>query len=805
MREQQEYFKQQQKYVILYFLQVILQQTDSTSNDTSTIQIKQLVQNYKKSIVSSLSLHLYILILKLIQYNKQYFQTQPLQTNQTDLLLKYSDSVFNSELELQNESDLRFISDLKINRLTLINCDNVNYDQIPSSVKQLIIKNKNEFDLTGIQTVQLQMLVVDKCKNFTLDKNKWEKMEILKLSNELPLSNQVQNLNNQQEEYQEMNLNQLTKLRQLCLKNIKITKFTAGEHITHLDLNYNKLTNIDTCKQMKELVRVNLQHNKIKCINALKSHAKIKELYINNNNIKSIKSLEENLNIEFLDASCNQICIINSLKLLQSLEYLFLNNNNISNISSLEDLIQMKHLEISNNELDDISSLKYLTDMTYLVLNNNLISSIETLDTLVNIETLQLHCNKIKTISTLNTLKYVTNIQIQNNNIYDISVIQELPLLQNFDASSNYIKDVSIIKNCLNLQVLNLENNLISQSPILCPQLQKLNLSNNKILRIENLVETEQIQSINLQSNYICEFQQLLKWKKADFKSICFQNVPDIDYLKLYQFEQLNQQFNQQVNLFVVDLQKQQQLSYKAFKDNYVKHQTEKYKNFQTLYFHKGLNTLGKSLTVQDDKMMLEFGFTQQYENCNRLIFLKCENISLSNPPLNINSLTLNNCNLKSLEGIQIMRTLVILNISDNVIENLDPLGSLINIQYLHANNNKIIYMDAALKLKNLTYINIMYNQISPKQIARITAKQIRQSFLSGQRVMLPKDLFIYRRYKAVNHSNNQLLQMKQRKSIITKYERVKTKYTTMLHENVVKLTIIANMFVHLVYELNLW
>ncbi|CAL6040390.1 leucine-rich_repeat domain-containing protein [Hexamita inflata] len=644
------------------------------------------------------------------------------------------------------------------------------------------------------------MLIVDKCKNFKLDKNKWEEMEILKLSNELPLNNQVQNLNNQREGVYQINLNQLIKLRQLCLKNIKITKFTAGENITHLDLSHNKLTNINTCQQMKELVRVNLQHNKIKCIDALKSNTKIKELFINNNLIQSIQALDENLNLEFLDASCNKICRIDSLKNLQQLEYLFLNNNNINNISSLEDLIQIKHLEISNNILNDISSIKYMTDITILALNNNKITSIEALGTLVNIETLYLHCNKIKTISSLNTLKHVTNIQIQNNKIKDISVIQELPILQGFNASSNKIKDVSTLQNCLNIQVVNLENNLISQIPKLCHQLKMLNLSKNKILSIANLADTEQIQFINLQSNYICEFEQLLKWKKANFEWICFQNILDTDFINQYQFELIK---GQNANKFVADLNTKQQLSYKAFKDNYVQFQTEKYKNIVISQIDN--NKFGKTLSVQDDKMMFEFGFTQQYENCNRLIFIKCENISLSNSPLNVFSLTLNSCHLKSLEGIQTMRILVVLNISDNQIENLDPLSSLVNIKHLFANNNQIIYMDAVLKLKNLTYINIMNNKISPKQIARIIAQNIRQSFLLGQRAMLPKDILIYRRYIAVKHSNNQILQMKQRKNIIVKYKFIKTKYTTRLHENILKLTIIANMFVRFVQELNWW
>ncbi|CAL6074957.1 Leucine-rich_repeat domain superfamily [Hexamita inflata] len=206
-----------------------------------------------------------------------------------------------------------------------------------------------------------------------------------------------------------------------------------------------------------------------------------------------------------------------------------------------------------------------------------------------------------------------------------------------------------------------------------------LNLSENKILSIANLADTEQIQFINLQNNYICEFEQLLKWKKANFEWIGFQNILDVNYITLYQLQLIKGKNSQNAYQFVVDLNTKQQLSYKAFKDNYVQYQTEKYKQFVISYIDRN----GKSLSEQDDKMMFEFGFTQQYENCNRLIFIKCENISLFNSPLNLHSLTLNSYHIKSLEGIQTMRTLVVLNISDNQIENLEIyMRTIINYLY---------------------------------------------------------------------------------------------------------------------------
>jgi Leucine-rich repeat (LRR) protein len=60
------------------------------------------------------------------------------------------------------------------------------------------------------------------------------------------------------------------------------------------------------------------------------------------------------------------------------------------------------------------------------------------------------------------------------------------------------------------------------------------------------------------------------------------------------------------------------------------------------------------------------------------------------------------------------------LNLSDNRIENIDPLEYLINLRELNLANNKVTDISPLFSLENLEFVNLTGNPVQPLQIRKL-------------------------------------------------------------------------------------
>lgn len=75
--------------------------------------------------------------------------------------------------------------------------------------------------------------------------------------------------------------------------------------------------------------------------------------------------------------------------------------------------------------------------------------------------------------------------------------------------------------------------------------------------------------------------------------------------------------------------------------------------------------------------------------------------------------LSMNDCGLSTLSGLENAHGLISLDLSENTIRNLEPLGSLINLQSINLSSNAVTNLSALSGLTNLESLDVSYNVLS--------------------------------------------------------------------------------------------
>lgn len=237
----------------------------------------------------------------------------------------------------------------------------------------------------------IRRLTIASCKDLYLDENSfsnYKNITILAISfctvknyiNFIKKNNKIESL--------KLSNNLITLDRYLFKNNMELIK---------LDLSYNKLTTLDKdlFKNNIKLQVINLSKNKLKILDKdlFKNNINLKELFISDNQLTTLDNdlFKHNIYLEYISAYSNNITTLgkdlfknninlelvslsyNKLKTLDknlfsnniNLEKLYINNNQLESIPlSIFNNINIKELCISNNNIKllptNLKSLKYL-------------------------------------------------------------------------------------------------------------------------------------------------------------------------------------------------------------------------------------------------------------------------------------------------------------------------------------------------------------------------------------------------------------------------------------------------------------
>ena len=275
-----------------------------------------------------------------------------------------------------------------------------------------------------------------------------------------------------------MDLTGLEKAMNLIELNLNSNKIENVEPIrgltslTFLNLNWNKIENIEPLKGLTSLTRLYLEDNKIENIEPLRGLTSLTSLSLNWNKIENIEPLKGLTSLTYLNLTNNKVVNIEPLKGLTNLTALYLYSNKIENVEPLKGLTSLTDLLLHSNKIENIESLKGLTSLTNLYLNSNKIENVEPLRNLTNLKYLYLHENQVESIEPLRALINLIDLGLMYNKIENIEPLRGLINLTGLNLSNNKIENIETLKELIKLKSLSVFNEKIN----VLPNINKFNL-----------------------------------------------------------------------------------------------------------------------------------------------------------------------------------------------------------------------------------------------------------------------------------------------------------------------------------------
>ncbi|CAL6079392.1 leucine-rich_repeat domain-containing protein [Hexamita inflata] len=165
----------------------------------------------------------------------------------------------------------------------------------------------------------------------------------------------------------------------------------------------------------------------------------------------------------------------------------------------------------------------------------------------------------------------------------------------------------------------------------------------------------------------------------------------------------------------------------------------------------------GKTLQINDNCAFMSFDFVDELNSVQNLILVNCPAITFTKVPTKIQQLSLQNCDIGHIGGIQQMTQLTLLQLTINDIKDICVLSYLVNLEELDLSNNKIECITALSSLKKLRILNLTNNLIYDIQ-SLSGLQKLRMLFISQNRVINVFALRFLVDLKELNLSHNRII-----------------------------------------------
>ena len=491
--------------------------------------------------------------------------------------------------------------------------------------------------------------------------------EIYRDEMEKILELRISNINTKEIPLDLTGLEKAINLRKLELDGNKIENIEPLRGLTNLTilyLHYNKLENIELLRGLTSLTSLSLNRNKIENIEPLKGLTNLTSLYLNDNKIENIEPLKGLTNLKYLSLENNKIENIEPLKGLTNLTSLNLENNKIENIEPLKGLTTLTGLSLSTNKIENIEPLKVLTNLITLYLSNNKIENIEVLKGLTNLTRLDLYHEEINVSPNTNKFNLPV-LKKYNGEILDIVQASNGLLRKNSDETYSFTREVTEV------QTVNVGIGIFSEDP-------KTDANWNA----NDPIYILKIDPQNIQREVV--------------------NIPDQD-LKNFLLKYFKKPDNER---------KKNSYEYylKLSNTNYIKpsNENEIYKDEMEKILELRAEIINKKETAMD-LTGLEKAINLRYLN---LGLNKIENVEPLKGLTSLTQLYLGYNKIENIEPLRELTNLTSLYLGTNKIENVEPLRGLTNLKYLSLEQNKIENIEPLMGLTKLTDLHLEQNKI---------------------------------------------------------------------------------------------
>ncbi|CAL6089062.1 leucine-rich_repeat domain-containing protein [Hexamita inflata] len=572
------------------------------------------------------------------------------------MLQKYAPLVINKMLIINNNQelcDIKFTELMNIDTLFVVECYNLNLEQASTNLLKLVINMCSIQNISGLENMTSII-------ELSLRGNKISEIVVL---------------------------SKISTLQKLDLAQNNIISTQGLENLTQLtdvDLSNNNITDISSLKSMKQLKSINLSKNKIQTAQDLDALINLEVINLSYNNINNIIFVKRMNKLVQLDVSFNQVDNIDVIKNLANIVDLRLDGNRIKLFNALESLSNINWSWYTSEQQTQESDqtrmiikecLKHPVGTNFKFSDNTSLKQLGFIDIFKSQELTIINCPNI---SFENCPHIPINLQINKCGLQTIEGIFQMQQIVQLDIGFNNVRSVSELEALTNLQVLNLQNNDIYRINALSSlkKLKYVNVTNNKIIFSQPL--KQMLGKLIIDNNLV-----------TDNMTLKNQNVPQlVDYQNFLGPNSTEDHVKELTRIIPFDQYYNQQMQQKHFRT--VSNQT---------------------LKIVDEQALTDFGFTSltniqclNIQNCRNvklpacISYLQTDNIVLFNYPevilnkipIQITQLTMNNCNLTNVLGIQNLKQLLYLNLKNNRIISIQQLQQLTNLKQVHIDNNYI-------------------------------------------------------------------------------------------------------------------
>ncbi|CAL6009579.1 Conserved_hypothetical protein [Hexamita inflata] len=318
-------------------------------------------------------------------------------------------------------------------------------------------------------------------------------------------------------------------------------------------------------------------------------------------------------------------------------------------------------------------------DKRLQICNDVQVISIGFLNHFANLQ--ELYIYKCINVSFESALTTVTKLSVVECELESIQGIGQMKQLQFLDLSKNKLKNIDELQQLTNLTNLNLSFNSICNISVLqyLISLQNLSLQNNKIIFIQPVCQLPSLIHLSIRNNVIQDMVQFKNLQAFQYKWVDVQNVlTECDVRNYLGFSVSTKQVTELYSLLITSTDQNEQIQYDAKMINKYKFSVQAQRS-----------KVPDKIVIENDNNLTNFNFIDQIPGVTELHIHHCPNVRFDIVPKNLKILVIKNCGLKSIEGIEQMDKLKMLNLSNNNIVSVQPLKDL-KLKQLLLNQNYI-------------------------------------------------------------------------------------------------------------------
>ncbi|CAL5993916.1 Conserved_hypothetical protein [Hexamita inflata] len=686
--------------------------------------------------------------------------------NKFALVKKYQDAVVNDRLKIENENQLfslafadflkitnleatqcqticfeehsKTITKLKLNKCTFSQNDKItdiynmaqlieldlgfnaleNISELSAlvNVKKLNLQNNAISRISALRELQLTYLNLGNNKVIFLDPVKSMKAEV-HLENNLVVDADLKNQgvpvqgdfkyllgpNSTQEQAQELfestsYQSQMVKLFQNQVANNQLLirdnqQLQDFQFVADFKLNTLTVNNCRNVRLSRKFALKHLEVDKFEEVQLVKAPINITALRINNCGLTNLIGLEDMVQLVELDVKDNSLVSVEPVQYLVNLKSILLENNYVVD---LEHLLQLANYTTDwiceQSDPTDELLMKFLLDTRQNIQLSEFKKQIQK-QTVKTKELIELFGKtyeekmeeKYQKFIVNNILKCEDDETIENLNFTDRMNINQLEV--------NNCLNVKFVKTPVKITHLTVSNSkLVNITGIKqMAQLTHLNLANNQIIIVQELQYLVNLKNLDLNKNSVADLQFVTNLPNFTQEWICPQNNPTDEIIIKY-LKESNSDLNiQQFKTQILPLQKK---TVELIQNKYDNELKSKYQN-QIVNF---------KLTVNGDNNLREIKFAENLNIVNLEVY-KCVNVNFNRVPGNIKSLTVMNCGIITIGGIQDMKQLLFVDLRENEIVSIQQLGELVNLKHVLIDDNHIVDLEVLQQLPNFDSI----------------------------------------------------------------------------------------------------